>query len=105
MAKMIRRVKSTPQIQAIASMPGTNVERVPVEVVKETPGPVTLGQKIKGYYKGLIGLVGSTATGLIAAQGVPGLPDNFRGWFAAGTVALTVIGIILKKNEDWVDSL
>lgn len=106
MAKLIEPVrKKNSEIKTLTGGSKSPVPTVPVKVLKETDGPVTWVQRAKRYYKAAIAAVGSTAAALVAAEGVPGLPDNVRGWFAGGFVALTVVGIILKKNEDWVDSL
>lgn len=83
--------------------PGTIV-KVPVEVVKTTEGPVSLRQKITGYYKGLIATVGAILT-LLATIGPLShfLPADQQHWLAIAIAVLTGVATFLKENEHWVD--
>ena len=102
---MAIRIERIPIKENLNFVDDPTVKKVEVKVVDETSGPVTTTQKIKKYYKALISLIGSLAASLVAAQGVPGLPDKIRGWLVGLVLFLTFFGVILKKNEDWVNGL
>lgn len=72
-----------------------------VLAVKE--GSVTWVDKAKGYYKGLIAIVGVL---LIAATQLVGtLPPEVERGLTILISVLTTVGIILRANETWVDAL
>lgn len=74
-----------------------------VTVIEEKPGNVTRIDKAKGYYKGLIALVGSL---LIAAnQAAPLLPADAKGFVSGAIGFLTIAGVVLKANETWIEGL
>ena len=98
MAKRIEIVKNGSYVSAFAG-----AGNVPVKVTAQTDGPVTTKQKIKGYYKSVIALVGSLAASLVAIA--PMVPDPWNKYSAGGVLVFTILGVFLKKNEDWVDSL
>lgn len=81
--------------------PGT-----PVKVVDEKVGAVTFLDKAKGYYKGLIALVGSLL--IVLNQVSPLLnfiPGNGKEYVSYAIGLLTVAGAFLKENQHWVDDL
>lgn len=76
----------------------------PVEVVKQTPGPVTWLQKIARYYKGIIAFLGTLLALLTAPEIGPLqhlLPDGYQHWLTVGIGAATVLLTFLKENEHW----
>jgi hypothetical protein len=104
MAKRIERVPNTAQMRTLAKDSGApDVVNVPVKVVSETDGPVTTAQKLKKYYKGIIVFVGSIGVSLAAI--VPEVSDDWKKVIGGIILGTTVLGVILKKNEDWVENL
>lgn len=100
--------KSNGEILTIANVAeATNhAKAVTVKVTKETDGPVTLIQKLQGYYKALIVLVGAIL--VIVNQATPivnFLPANIQHYFNSIVVVLTAISVILVKNQTWINSL
>lgn len=103
---MALRIERLPNVEQPRALVGSGVEKtvnVPVKITGETDGPVTVKQKVKGYYKSVIALVGSLGASLVAIA--PMVPDPFNKYAAGGVLILTVFGVFLKKNEDWVNSL
>lgn len=94
------------KVSTLVSTPGTKVAHAPVEVVKTTPGPVTLIQKIKLYYKAIIAFIGTLLVLLTSPEiGFLGhlLPADQQHWLSVGIGILTVVLTFLKENEHWVD--
>lgn len=87
------------QIRTLASTPAP----VTGTVVDEKPGPVTRIDKAKAYYKGLIALIGSLLIG--ANQVLPIVPADAKGAVSTAIAFLTVVSVILKANENWVEDL
>jgi hypothetical protein len=80
-----------------------------VVVAKTLAGPVSLLDKIKGYYHTLITVLGAVLVLLNEAVGavgwIPGYGSQIAGWVSAGIVFLTALVNFLKSNETYVDSL
>lgn len=72
-----------------------------VQVLKEKPGTVTWLDKAKGYYKEAIAVVGTLV--VLLNQLTPLFGGN--RYFTAAAVVVTAVGVLLKNNEQWVDSL
>lgn len=75
-----------------------------VKVLTTAPGTLTWIDKLKGYYKGLITLVGSVL--VIANELTPVfdfLPAQDKGYITAGIAALTALSAFLVSNQHWVD--
>lgn len=77
-----------------------------LEVVKMSSGTVGFFDKVKGYYKGVIVVIGSIL--IILNQVTPifdFLGGNSQHWFNVVVAAATTVLTILKSNEQWVDKL
>jgi hypothetical protein len=75
-------------------------------VVKSVPGPVTFFDKVKKYYKFIIAAVGALLIVLNEATPMFNmLGGSGEKWFSAIVAVLTSVGVFLKANEHWVDSL
>jgi peptidoglycan/LPS O-acetylase OafA/YrhL len=82
------------------------VAKVPVKVMKSTDGAVTTRQKIAGYYKAVVALVGALLTIVSQIQDLtPFLPSDAatRHWIGFAFVALTTAATALKENQHWVE--
>lgn len=82
------------------------VGSVPVVVASQTVGPVSFFQKLAGYYKSLIVLIGSVLALLVAPEIGPFehlLPPTEQKWLTLGIAALTVFLTWLKSNEHWFE--
>ena len=105
MAKRIKAIDK--QTYKAASLVSTrDVSHVPVEVVKEVPGKVTVLQKVAKYYKGIVAFLGTVAVLLTSPEIGPLqhlLPPTEQHWLTVGIGALTVLLTFLKSNEHWVD--
>ena len=89
--------------QTFVDSPDTPVR---LNVVDAATGPVSTLDKVKGYYKGLITLVGSLL--IIANEATPllnFLPANDKQYVTYGIAILTTAAAFLKGNEHWVDDL
>lgn len=77
-----------------------------VMVLKSEPGAITLLDRLKGYYKGLIAVI--TAVLVIANELTPVLnflPGQDKQYV---TIAIAVVGSVLtflKDNEHWIDDV
>ena len=91
----------------IETPPNTEVhgpEVPPVRVVDERAGAVTFLDKLKGYYKALITVVGAVLLGLNELTPVfDFLPPTAHHWLSVAISVGTVILTTLKANEHWVD--
>lgn len=88
---------------ASASEPGKAVK---VKVTKETEGPVTTLQKVKGYYKAVVAFVGALL--LFLQQATPAfsaLPADYQHPFTVVVAVVTAVSVLLVNNQTWVDSL
>ena len=93
-----RRIKTPPN----ADVHGP--EAPPVQVVDERPGAVTFLDKLKGYYKALVTVVGAVLVGLNELTPLTGfLPPTAQHWLSVAISVGTVILTALKANEHWVD--
>jgi hypothetical protein len=93
-----RRIETPPN----ADVHGPEVP--PVKVVDERPGAVTFLDKLKGYYKALITVVGAALLGLNELTPVTDfLPATSQHWLSVALSVLTAILTFLKANEHWVD--
>lgn len=101
MAQRIVAVTHTQAAKAASLLGQEKVTRVPVQIVASTEGPVTLWQKIKGWYKALIVTIGAVLT--IIAQIAPFIPADDKHWVTTIIVVLTAIMTALKENEHWID--
>lgn len=75
-----------------------------VQVLNTTGGPLTLLDKLKGYYKGLITAVGAVL--VIANELTPVfnfLPGQDKAYITAAIAALTTVSAFLVANQHWVD--
>jgi hypothetical protein len=75
-----------------------------VQVLDTATGPLTWLDKLKGYYKGLITLVGVVL--VILNQVTPVfdfMPANVQHWFTVVVAALTAVSAFLVANQHWVD--
>lgn len=106
MATRIRPIKQG-QARHIAALIGPqHVASVPAEVIQVTAGPVSLRQKVAGYYKGLVALVGTVLTLLTAPEIgalAPLLPAQYRHWLPIGIGVATVLLTFLTENQHWFD--
>ena len=76
----------------------------PVQVVDERPGAVTFLDKLKGYYKALITVVGAVLLALNELTPLfDFLPTTAHHWLSVVISVLTAISTFLKANEHWVD--
>lgn len=78
----------------------------PVKVVAEAAGPVTFLDRVKGYYKALIALVGAIL--VIANELTPVLnflPGLDKQYVTIAISAVTAFGVFLRDNEHWLDDL
>ena len=76
----------------------------PVQVVDERTGAVTFLDKLKGYYKALVTVVGAVLVGLNELTPLTGfLPPTAQHWLSVAISVGTVILTALKANEHWVD--
>lgn len=106
---MAVRTRRVTKAQAAALVKNPDVPdpvKIPVEIVASTAAPVTLVQKLKGYYKGLIALIGSLL--IVVNQVTPilhFLPAEDVKYVNLVIGILTVAGTFLKENEHWVDSI
>jgi hypothetical protein len=70
-------------------------------------GPVTALDKFKGYYKEAIAVVGTVV--IILNQLTPVIHtianDVVQHWFTVAVAFVTGLGVLLTKNEQWVDDL
>jgi hypothetical protein len=86
------------------TLAATTAAAAPVNVVAETTGVVTVLDKLKGYYKTLITVVGSILVILNEVTPLTDfLPASQRHYVTVGIVFLTALGNFLKSNEHWVD--
>lgn len=91
-------IKTPPHVVGLYHNP--SVEKRVVEV---RPGEVNWVDKAKGYYKGLIALVGVL---LIAFNQLSGtLPDPIDRWVTVLIGIFTTLGVILRANEVWISEL
>jgi len=84
----------------------TGARTVPVQVLESKDGPVTLLDKVKGYYHTLIVLVSFLLillNQLLTMKDV--VPPDLTKWIDLGILALTPVFTLLKSNEQWVDGL
>ena len=72
-------------------------------VLDTKEGSVTWVDKAKGYYKGLIALVGVLLIAVTELSGT--LPDPVDQWVTILIGVFTTLGVILLANEVWVDAL
>jgi hypothetical protein len=91
----------------ITTPPNANVhgpEVPPVQVVDERPGAVTFLDKLKGYYKALITVVGAVLLALNELTPLTDfLPMTAQHWLSVAVAVGTAILTALKANEHWVD--
>ena len=93
-----RRIQTPPN----ADVHGPEVP--PVQVVDERTGAVTFLDKLKGYYKALITVLGAVLLGLNELTPVFNfLPTTAHHWLSVALSVLTAILTFLKANEHWVD--
>jgi hypothetical protein len=93
-----RRIKTPPN----ADVHGPEVP--PVKVVDERTGAVTFLDKLKGYYKALITVLGAVLLALNELTPATNfLPTTAHHWLSVALSVLTAILTFLKANEHWVD--
>ncbi len=93
-----RRIQTPPN----ADVHGPEVP--PVQVVDERTGAITLLDKLKGYYKALITVVGAVVLGINELTPLTAsLPTTAQHWLSVAISVLTAILTFLKANEQWVD--
>lgn len=97
MARRIEVLKA-PNVQALAAGRHEYAKTVAVK-----DGDVTWVDKVKGYYKALIALVGAVLVGVTQLSGA--VPAEAEPWVTVAISTLTVIGVILRANEQWVNDL
>ena len=78
-----------------------------VDEIKD--GPVTIVDKAKNYYKGLISFTSILLAILVENQELAtqilGVDHSVNKWIAAGILFLGNIGLVLKENEKWVNKV
>ena len=90
------------RIELAAPRPGVGLlSGPPIRVVDEKPGPVTVLDQAKQYYKAAIALIG----GILAVLPQVVVPEPAAGWVSAAIVTLTGVLTYLKANEVWVSAL
>lgn len=75
-------------------------------VLQAVPGPVTVLDKAKGYYKGIIAALGSLV--IIINEVTPlfnFLPGQDKHYVTVAVAVVTGVLTFLKSNEHWVDDL
>lgn len=72
-----------------------------VQILAQKPGPVSVIDQAKQYYKAAIALVG----GLLAIAPQIVVPEPAAGYVSTAVVILTGIMTYLKANEIWVADL
>lgn len=103
MAVKLARIPA-PQVAAFVADPYTKVVQVPAVAVAETEGPVSVWQKVAGWYKQAIVVVGAIVTLLTQVQTLtPFLPEQYRGWIGIAVGGGSLVLAFLKSNEHWVD--
>ncbi len=91
-------IKTPPHVVGLYH--NSSVEKRVVEV---RPGEVNWVDKAKGYYKGLIALVGVLLIAFTQLSGT--LPDPIDRWVTVLIGIFTTLGVILRANEVWVNAL
>lgn len=92
--------------QTPATLLAANTPGAPVEVVAKASGPVSLLDKLKGYYKAVIAVVGALLIVLNELSPISDfLPTSARHWLTVGIAVLTAASNVLVKNQHWVDDL
>lgn len=77
-----------------------------VQVLKTVSGPLTWLDSLKGYYKGLITLVGGLLVILNELTPVfDFLPGSAKQYFTVAVAALTTLSAFLVSNQHWVDDV
>lgn len=77
-----------------------------VKVLTTASGTLTWLDKAKGYYKGLIALVGAVL--VILNQLTPVfdfLPGQLKQYFTVAVSVLTAVSAFLVANQHWVDDV
>jgi hypothetical protein len=93
-----RRIQTPPN----ADVHGPEVPSV--QVVDERTGAVTFLDKLKGYYKALITVLGAILLGLNELTPLTNfLPATAQHWASVAISVITAILTFLKANEHWVD--
>jgi hypothetical protein len=93
-----RRIQTPPN----ADVHGPEIP--PVQVVDERTGAVTFLDKLKGYYKALIAVIGAVLLALNELTPVTDfLPTTAHHWLSVAISVGTAILTFLKANEHWVD--
>lgn len=101
MAVKLARIPAT-QVATFVADPYTKVVQVPAVVTKETDGPVSLWQKLAGWYKQAIVVIGAIVTLLTQIQTLtPFLPAQYRGWIGIAVGGGSLALAFLKSNEHW----
>ena len=93
---------SAPALPALYDGPDPSPE-VQKKVLEVKEGSVTWLDNLKGYYKALIALVGALLIGVTQLSGV--VPAEAEPWVTTTISVLTTIGVLLRANETWVNSL
>lgn len=105
MATRIEAVRnSSGQLHTVAAVVPTPA--VKVKVTKRTDGPVTLLQKLQGYYKAGIAFVAAVLVILNEVTPITDfLPGTVKHYFDVIVAIVTAISTLLVKNQQWVDDL
>lgn len=96
-------ISTKPVAKSLMSLPGDGGGVV--NVMEEKIGKVNLVDKFKGYYKGAIAFVGMLLIVLEASTPIFSSFQIDQSKIVALIAALTTVGVLLKKNQTWVDSL
>jgi hypothetical protein len=73
-------------------------------VIEQKPGTVTVLDRVRGYYKGLIALIGALLVTINELTPITDfLPADQRHWITIAVSALTALSTTLVANEKWVD--
>lgn len=100
----VEPVKQQVEVQVVPQTVGPPVAKT--VVVNQANGTVGLGDKVKGYYKGLITAVGAILVVLTQLSAFVGfIPGPVAGYVSTGIVILTAVSTFLKSNEVWVQKL
>lgn len=93
-----KRVEVVAPTAHVATFTGAGAAAA-VKVVDEKPGPLSLLDKLKAYYKFLLAAVGAIV--VIVNELTPVL--GHAHWFTVAASLVTAVSVALKSNEHWVE--